>query len=159
MVTGVRASMEVAVEKGFLFIQFVQPDAGELEAVRAYLRAEKTIPSPFGRKGDGSLDAQARRGQKVFAKANCDMCHPAPLYTDREKYNVGTLTNRNLPTIKEFDTPSLIELYRTAPYLHDGRAPTLMDVITTHNPKDAHGETRQLTPQERADLVAFLKSL
>jgi len=159
MITGVRASMEVAAEKGFLFIQFVQPDPGELEAVRAYLRAEKYIPSPYHRNADGSLDARAKRGQKVFAKANCDMCHPAPLYTDKDKYDVGTLTKRNLPATKEFDTPSLIELYRTAPYLHDGRAATLMDVITTHNPKDAHGETRQLTAQERADLVAFLKSL
>ena len=151
--------MEVAVEKGFLFIQFVKADVSELDAVRAYLRAEKYIPSPFGRKGDGTLTAGAARGKKVFSKANCDMCHPAPLYTDKDKYNVGTPTKRNLPTTKEFDTPSLIELYRTAPYLHDGRAATIEDVITKYNPKNEHGETLGLSKQELADLVEFLKSL
>jgi len=159
MITGVRPSMEVAVEKGFLFIQLVKASESDLDAVRAFLRAEKFIPSPFGRNADGTLTAAAARGKKVFSKANCDMCHPAPLYTDKEKYNVGTLTKRNLPTTKEFDTPSLIELYRTAPYLHDGRAATIEDVITTYNPKDEHGETRGLSKQELADLVTFLKSL
>jgi len=159
MITGVRPSMEVAVEKGFLFIQFVKADKSELDAVRAYLRAEKFITSPFGRKSDGTLTEAARRGQKIFSKANCDMCHPAPLYTDMEKYNVGTLTERNLPTTKEFDTPGLIELYRTGPYLHDGRAVTIEEVITKYNPNDQHGETRGLSKQELADLVAFLKSL
>ncbi len=56
-------------------------------------------------------------------------------------------------------TPSLIELYRTAPYLHDGRAATIEDVITKYNPNDNHGETRDLSKQELADLVTFLKSL
>ena len=158
MVTGVRASMEVAAEKGFVFIQFVQPHQEDLDAVRAYLRAEKYIPSPFYRKADGSPDDRARRGAKAFAKAGCAVCHPAPLYTDMDKYNVGTLTGRD-PKGIEFDTPSLIELYRTGPYLHDGRAATLEEVVKKYNPDDKHGETSKLSKQELADLVAFLKSL
>lgn len=159
MITGIRPSMEVAVEKGFLFIQFVQPDPSELEAVRAYLRAVKFIPSPFGRKADGTPTEQVKRGKKVFAKADCDVCHPAPLYTDLEMYDVGTRTKRNLPTTKEFDTPTLIELYRTGPYLHDGRATTLEQVLTEYNTDDMHGVTSKLGKQEIADLAAFLKSL
>jgi CxxC motif-containing protein (DUF1111 family) len=50
-------------------------------------------------------------------------------------------------------------VYRTAPYLHDGRAATLLDVLTTHNPEDRHGKTRALSPEQRNDLVEFLKSL
>ena len=151
--------MEVAVEKGFRFIQFIQPTDEVLTSVRAYLRDVKHIPSPFHRKLDGSLDAAATRGKKLFEKAGCASCHPAPLYTDKEMYDVGTRTDRNLKGREEFDTPTLIELYRTGPYLHDGRAATLTDVITTCNPDDEHGETSKLTPAQKADLVAFLMSL
>lgn len=161
MAMGVRASMEVAVEKGFLFIQFVQPEKDEIEAVQAFLRSIKHIPSPFHRRPDGSLDDMARRGGQVFQKAGCGMCHPAPLYSDLESYDVGTRTKRELAGNKEreFDTPSLRELYRTAPYLHDGRAATIEEVLTRFNPKDRHGRTSKLTKQELADLAAFLKSL
>ena len=50
-------------------------------------------------------------------------------------------------------------LYRTGPYLHDGRAKTLRDVLTTHNAGDKHGRTSQLRAAEVDELVAFLKSL
>jgi YVTN family beta-propeller protein len=159
MALGVRSSMEVAVEKGFRFIQFIQPEDDVLKAVRAYLRDIKHIPSPYHRKPDGTLDASASRGKKIFAKAGCSDCHPAPLYTDLRMYDVGTRNARNLKGRSEFDTPSLIELYRTGPYLHDGRAATLKDVITTFNPKNEHGETSRLTAAEKADLTAFLMSL
>ena len=59
----------------------------------------------------------------------------------------------------EFDTPSLIELYRTAPYLHDGRAATLMQVLSDFNKKDEHGVTSDLTEQQLRDLEAFLMTL
>ena len=159
MSLGVRASMEVAVEKGFLFIQFVQPDPAELEAVRAYLRSVPHIPSPWHRKPDGSLDAQAHRGQKVFRKAGCESCHPPPLYTSLRMYDVGTRATRELPGHAKFDTPTLIELYRTAPYLNDGRAATLRDVLTKFNPHDQHGVASDLSERELDDLIAFLKSL
>lgn len=159
MALGVRSSMEVAVEKGFRFIQFIQPEDDVLKAVRAYLRNVKHIPSPFHRNPDGSPDASATRGRKVFARAGCGDCHPAPLYTDLEMYDVGTSSARNLKGRSEFDTPSLIELYRTGPYLHDGRAATLTDVIDKFNPKDEHGKTSGLTAAEKADLAAFLMSL
>jgi cytochrome c peroxidase len=59
-----------------------------------------------------------------------------------------------------FDTPSLLSLYKTAPYLHDGSATNLMDVlITTANLEDRHGATRRLTERELQNLVAFLQSL
>jgi len=173
MALGVRARMEVAVEKGFLFIQFHDVSRKDKDAVSAYLRSVKFIPSPFHRRPDGSLDDRAKRGRKVFEKAGCDSCHPAPLYTDRQMYDVGTRGERDVRAVPntnhdappkvqptdEFDTPTLLEMYRTGPYLHDGRAATLREVLTKYNVDDRHGRTSNLTPQELDDLVAFLRSL
>ncbi len=159
MSLGVRASMEVAVEKGFVFIQFVQPKKDELEAVRAYLRTIPYVSSPWHRKADGTLDETAARGAKLFKKAGCASCHPAPLYTDLDCYDVETATRRTRGRDGEFDTPSLIELYRTAPYLHDGRAATLMQVLKDFNQDDGHGMTSDLSEQQLKDLEAFLMTL
>jgi cytochrome c peroxidase len=57
------------------------------------------------------------------------------------------------------DTPTLRGLIHTAPYLHDGSAPTLYDVLVTKNPADQHGITSHLTAGEITDLIAFLEAL
>jgi len=159
MALGVRARMEVAVEKGFKFIQFAQPTQEEMDAVSAYLRSVKFIPSPWHRKPDGSLDDAAKRGRKVYGKAGCNVCHPPPLYTNLQMFDVGTHGGRDFKGRTKFDTPTLIEMYRTAPYLHDGRAATLAEVLTKHNKNDLHGTTSNLSKQELDDLVAFLMTL
>ena len=58
-----------------------------------------------------------------------------------------------------FDTPSLRELWLTAPYLHDGRSPTLEDMLTVFNLDDRHGKTSGLSEAELSALVAFLLAL
>ena len=58
-----------------------------------------------------------------------------------------------------YDTPTLLGVYRTTPYLHHGKAPTLEDVLTKHNTDDRHGKTSHLSSEQTADLVVFLKSL
>jgi len=58
-----------------------------------------------------------------------------------------------------FDTPSLLGLYAANSYLHDGRARSLAEVFTTHNPADRHGVTSHLSEDQVEDLVAFLLSL
>jgi cytochrome c peroxidase len=57
------------------------------------------------------------------------------------------------------DTPTLVELWRTAPYLHDGSAATIRDVITKLNAHNRHGKTSHLSPQQLDDLEAYLVSL
>jgi hypothetical protein len=57
------------------------------------------------------------------------------------------------------DTPTLIELWRTAPYLHDGRAADLRSLFLEHNPQDLHGRTSALSESELEDLVEYLLSL
>jgi YVTN family beta-propeller protein len=159
MALGVRSGMEAAVEKGFLFIQFVTPKKEDLEAVRAYLRSVAFIPSPWHRGRNNKSDDLAQLGKKVFNKAGCAECHPPPLYTDLKSYDVGIKPERSVPDNKEFDTPTLLELYRTAPYLHNGAAKNLEEVLTVYNRSDKHGQTSGLTKKEIRALVAFLRSL
>jgi cytochrome c peroxidase len=74
-------------------------------------------------------------------------------------HDVGTGDGPREKMGPKFDTPTLVGVYRTGPYLHDGRARTLRDVLTTCNADDRHGKTSHLKPPEIGDLVAFLKSL
>ncbi|MHC4147036.1 MAG: hypothetical protein ACYSUD_19975 [Planctomycetota bacterium] len=78
------------------------------------------------------------------------------MYTDLQKYDVGT--GEGLDKDRQFDTPSLVEAWRTAPYLYDGRAATIEEVLTTYNPDDKHGTTSKLTDSEIKDLVQFVLS-
>lgn len=140
----------------------------QLDALAAYCNSLEPTLSPHAEEA-GGLSAAAERGRRLFESAavGCSTCHPAPNYTDSRLdprpfllHDVGTGTGDPLETLGPgFDTPSLIGVYRTAPYLHDGRADTLLDVLTTHNPEDRHGKTRALSPEQRDDLVEFLKSL
>lgn len=100
---------------------------------------------------NGKLNAAARRGQRLFQTARCGTCHWGSNYTNLRKYDVGTGG--------EFDTPTLVEVWRTAPYLNDGRSNSLRDVVTKDNPNDRHGVTSDLTPQQIEDLAAFVLSL
>ena len=82
-----------------------------------------------------------------------------PLFTDLLMHDIGTGHGPGELLGPAFDTPSLRGIWHTAPYLHDGRAPTLRDVLTTHNPTDTHGRTAHLSESEVHDLVAFLRSV
>ncbi len=152
---GVRDTAETAVRAGIKHIQFAVRPEEDAVAIDEYLKALTPVPSP--ELVNGQLSEAAVRGQKIFETAGCAECHPAPLYTNLKAYNFGMGTY--LDEGKPFDTPTLVEVWRTAPYLHDGRAATLRDVLTTHNPENKHGETTGLTEAEIADLVAYVRSL
>ena len=72
------------------------------------------------------------------------------------KYNVET--GKGMEKNLAFDTPTLVEVWRTAPYLHDGRAATMKEVLTKHNSGDKHGVTSHLTENEIDDLAEFVLS-
>ncbi|MHC4622434.1 MAG: c-type cytochrome [Planctomycetota bacterium] len=155
MSRGVRGSAETAVRSGIRHIQFtVRPDA-DAAAIDEYLKSLKPVPSPYLVKG--KLSRAAKRGSKVFEKAGCSSCHTAPLYTDLEKYDVGT--GRDMEEERSFDTPTLIEVWRTAPYLYDGRAVDLKEVLTKYNHADKHGIVSTLTDKQINDLLEFVLSL
>ena len=65
-----------------------------------------------------------------------------------------------LDLVKEFDTPTLRDIYASGTYFHDGSARTLHDTINNSvNEKDMHGRTSHLSAQELDDLVEFMKAL
>jgi DNA-binding beta-propeller fold protein YncE/mono/diheme cytochrome c family protein len=155
MSLGVRETAETAVRAGIRHIQFVVRPESDAAAIDAYLKSLEPLPSPYA--ADKPLDAKAQSGKRIFEKAGCQACHTPPLYTSLKAYDVGTGTGRE--TGQAFDTPTLVELWRTAPYLHDGRAATLEGLLTQFNPGDRHGKTSGLSTAELEDLTAFLLSL
>ena len=158
MASAVRGSAEVAVRSGLRYILYHAIDEAEAKPIDEYLKSLEPVPSPH-RARDGSLTAAARRGERIFrsAETGCSACHSGQLYTDLKQHDVGT--RGPLDRRDKFDNPSLREIWRTGPYLHDGRAVTLRDVLTTCNQGDRHGRTSHLGPQQLADLIAYLLSL
>jgi cytochrome c peroxidase len=126
------------------------------QAIDAYLKSLKPLPSPY--LVHGELSPAAEHGRRLFALAGCAVCHPPGRFTDLNTCDVGTRGKYDQPG-HQFDTPTLVELWRTAPYLHDGSAATLREVLTTRNPNDAHGKTSKLTPKDIDTLCAYLLSL
>lgn len=162
MVTGIRADMETCNRKGMTHIQFVVRPEEDAVCLDEYVKSLKPVPSPY--LVDGSLSKNAKKGEKLFKKAGCAECHPAGkagpkgerLFTNLKKYNlelgVGNEEGR------EFDTTTLVETWRSAPYLYDGRALTMEELLTTCNPKDTHGVTKKLKPDEIKALAEYILS-
>jgi DNA-binding beta-propeller fold protein YncE len=153
---GVRDTAETAVRAGIKHILFAPPKPEVVDAIDAYLKSLKPLPNPY--LVHGKFSKPALRGKKVFDRAGCVACHPPPAFTDLRQYDVGTRRGFDAAGDK-FDTPTLVELWRTAPYLHDGSAATVREVLTTRNPHDHHGNTSHLTSEEIDHLCAYLLSL
>lgn len=155
---GVRSNAYVAVRAGIKNSLFtVQPEEVAV-ALDEYLISLQPQPSPHLVKGKFSEAAQ--RGEKLFFNkgVGCSGCHKPPLFTDQKFHDVGTRSRYDKATDR-FDTPSLVEAWRSAPYLHDGSAATVLDVLTNRNQTNDHGDTKQLTPDQLKDLAAYVLSL
>jgi YVTN family beta-propeller protein len=156
MSLGIRADARAAVRSGIQHILFTTQAEEVPAAIDEYLKSLQTVPSPHLVHGKPS--EAAKRGEAVFSRAGCAECHPPPIFTDLRQYEVGTRRSFDKPGDK-FDTPTLIEVWRTAPYLHDGSAVTVRDFLTTRNRHDRHGKTSALTNEELEDLCAYVLSL
>lgn len=142
--------------------------AVELEALEVFLTQYlEGVPNPHAPPTKGLTPAQAR-GKAVFERQDvgCSGCHTGPALTDGATWELGTAgdeekqVNAILATVGkadplQFNTPSLRGLWHTAPYLHDGRAETLLDVLD----QTAMGNTDQLSLEQKLDLVEYLRSL
>jgi YVTN family beta-propeller protein len=158
MSLGQRETAEAAVRVGIQRILLIFQPAGVAKAMDAYLKSRKPVPSPH--LVDGKLSPAARRGERLFfgKETGCAHCHPPPLFTDLRSHDVGTRNAQDRPA-DQFDTPSLVELWRTAPYLHDGSVAALRDLLVFANPDDRHGHTSHLTADDILDLCEYLLSL
>jgi large repetitive protein len=132
----------------------------DLDALAAYVgQLNQFAPSPY-RPGAGTLSAAASAGAAVFARVGCASCHAGVPFTssrlDGGMRNVGTLKtasgNRLGAPLTGLDVPTLRDVWSTAPYLHDGSAPTLAAAVQAHA-----GNT--VTGADLPNLVAYLQQL
>ncbi len=117
-------------------------------AVAAWIDAGRLPVPPLARLDPDAID----RGEKLFLsrEVGCADCHPPPLYTDNQHYE--------LLEDGEMNVPSLLGIGASAPYLHDGSAETLFDVFLWSD-QGGMGDTAHLSMDELDDLEAFLRSL
>ena len=155
MITGIRATAEIAVRAGIRLIQFSERPEEDANCIDQYLRSLRPIPSPYLL--NGKLSKTARKGKQIFERAGCADCHNGEYLTDGKKYNVGTGVDEY--TDVPFDTPTLKEIWRTAPYLYNGSAKTMKEVLTIFNKEDKHGITSNLTKDEITALEEYILSL
>ena len=152
-------------------------------SLASFVRSLLSGNSPFDRFIDGDRDAlspEQQAGLQIFrGKGNCTACHVGPTFTDERFHNTG-VAFREERLLDEgrfavsgraedrgaFKTPTLREIVRTAPYMHDGSIATLGEVLEfydrggTENPSlDSELRPLRLTPSEKRALVAFLDAL
>ncbi len=138
-----------------------------LDALAAYTNSHEFPISPHAKQG---LSEAAVRGRELFfsESTQCATCHSGPVFSDSQPnssseflvHDVGTGGDDPSELMgPKYDTPTLLGLYRSAPYLHHGKAATLREVLTTENHSDQHGRTSQLSSTEIDDLVEYLKAL
>jgi len=142
------------------------PKAGlspELDALSAYVTSLDTVNrSPF-RTAEGALTESGWRGLDTFERLGCPTCHSGADFTDSAEglvHDVGTMSalsgSRLRGPLEGIDTPTLRGIWETAPYLHDGSAPTLYEVLVARNATELHGATLNLAQQELDELVSYL---
>ena len=158
MSLGVRENAAAAVRAGITHILFaVRPEEDAL-AIDAYLKSLQPVPSPY--LVDGKLSPAAEHGKQLFFSPalNCAECHPAPYYCDKQSHSVGSLGKYDKPTDR-FNTPRLTEVWRTAPYMHDGHYLTIPELLS----KGQHGlrgdSKPKLSAKDIEDLAEFVNSL
>ncbi|MDR2439893.1 MAG: hypothetical protein LBE12_11055 [Planctomycetaceae bacterium] len=154
---GVRKTSAHCTRTGFQFILFSMPDESKCQDIDAYIHAMQPLPSPY--LVDGKLSERAERGKKIFEnpEIGCDKCHPGPLFTDQKLHDVNTKCYYDRKG--SFDTPTLVETWRTAPYLHDGRYTNMKDLFKKGKHGDVEGDIDSLTDEQLDDLIEYVLSL
>jgi cytochrome c peroxidase len=167
------------------FQKVFQGDATAETIMQAIAAYERTIISGDTdwdkfRAGDQSaLSEEAKRGWQLFQDLKCTNCHDGVLLTDQQYHNVGVGMDKPEPDKGRFNhtkveqdtgafkTPTLRDVAKSAPYFHDGSAATLEEAVDfmlgggKDNPylDKKNLEKKEVTPAQKADLIAFLKAL
>jgi DNA-binding beta-propeller fold protein YncE len=135
--------------------------SADLDALAAYVTSLSLVgPSPF-RNEDGSLTDDGKKGRSIFQKSGCETCHGGADFTNSVEgklFDVGTIDEpagqRLGETLTGFDAPTLKGLWETGPYLHDGRAGTVADMLSSAG--GTHGKLSSLSAEERSQLAAYV---
>lgn len=181
-----RLAGDRAYQDAFLSV-FGQPvSAADLgRALATYLRTIRSSDSPYDRFAAGDAEAMTadqKQGLQIFrTKARCIFCHAEPLFTDEQFQNTGVAWQPDTSAYQDdgrfavsnqardrgkFKTPTLREIARTAPYMHDGSLATLEEVVDFY---DRGGRPNQnlfplirpigLSSIEKQQLIKFLEAL
>jgi len=143
---------EGSIRMGIYYELGITPTEGLAVPIDTFLMRMQPVASPFLVKG--KLSAAALRGKDIFKEIGCASCHPMPLYTDNKYHNAGVPDS--LDASLDWNTPSLIEAWRTAPYSHIGRYDKISEIILLR----AHSiGASKLSAAELADLVEYVSSL
>lgn len=152
------------------------------QSIATFERTVLSGNSPYDRYKAGdrkALSESAQRGERVFfRKAKCDQCHFGSNFTDGGFANIGIGMDQPNPDLGRYNVlgramdwgafkiPTLREIARTSPYMHDGSLRTLEEVVehydrggTPNRNLDRRYRPLNLTAREKADLVDFLRSL
>jgi cytochrome c peroxidase len=147
---------------------------------RTYLFCSDTAYDRWQAGDQSAVSDAAKRGAELFvAKAGCGNCHSGSLFTDLKFHNVGIGLDKPEPDLGRerhtkneadrgaFKTPSLRDITKSAPYFHDGSVATLkeaVDLMVSGGIDNPHIDRENLKPtnlteEEKADLMEFLKAL
>jgi cytochrome c peroxidase len=142
---------------------------GDLEDLVTFLKSQPPARTRHFTELGKPLSPAAERGRQLFfathqpdgtpipIERQCQTCHRPPLFTNRLKSAVGTRGPRDVTD--EFDTPHLLGIAASPPYLHDGRARTLEELWTTYQTNDLHGVSSYWSKHQLNDLIEYLKTL
>lgn len=152
------------------------------QAIASYERTVLSGNSKWDRfmAGDAAaMSDQERRGWELFkGKAQCTLCHAGQTFSDSDFHNLGVGMSARQPDLGRFavtkdekdkgafKTPTVRDVTRTAPYMHDGSQGTLEEVVAFYNKGgeknrwlDPKVRPLGLTPEEIADLIVFMRAL
>ncbi len=131
-----------------------------LDDLANYVGSLRETPASPYRNQDGSLTDSAKLGKELFISKGCVACHPGKYFTDSApnvRHDIGTIkasTGKRLnKTLDGLNTPTLLGVWQTGPYLHDGSAKTVEDAIRANNTATA------LTDNEIKHLANYLRQL
>ncbi len=152
-------------------------------AISAYERTIVSNDTAWDKFQDGNQSAmseEAKRGWQVFQDLKCNDCHDGRLLTDQQYHNVGIGMDKPEPDVGRFKgtsnpkpeetgafkTPTLRDVAKSAPYFHDGSIATLEEAVDfmvgggkDNQYKDKNLKKNEITKEQKADLMAFLKAL
>ena len=144
-------------------------------ALASYVRSILSGDSPYDRYIGGdrrALTADQQRGLQIFRnQGNCSTCHTGPTFSDEGFHNTGVAWKDGKLTDQGrangiFKTPTLREVARTAPYMHDGSQATLGAVVDFYNDGgrtnpflDSEIRPLRLMDDDKRALIVFLESL
>jgi len=153
-----RAAHLIEVTEG-TFGGYIFEQPNRAEALEDYVMSlPGTVPSWLV-SSTPPAEERLRAGYQAFDKARCTLCHTPPAFTNLSQHPAASLFDDFPNPTRTLDTPSLLGLSQSAPYLYDGRAKTIEQVLDEHNQAKRHGDVGVLNEHERQELLYFLETL